>query len=268
MPMSCEKSMPIPLNCQIKKYLLLVLPIFSLLCVWELIARSGAVNAYLFPPPSRVFYALGLMTADGTIFGHIFISLRRVILGLGMGSICGILVGFLTGRLKDVSKLVTPIIQVFRPLPPVAIIPLVIVWFGIGDGAKIFSIAFAVFFLVWINVHIGSERISKIHIWSARLLSGSRWKIFFKVLIPAILPFIMSGVRLGIAMSFIMVFVSELTGASSGLGYLISISNLSYRIDQMMAALLVLAALSVALDQLFVWLTNRLAPWMKLSSTQ
>jgi len=149
-----------------------------------------------------------------------------------------------------------------RPLPPVAIIPLIIIWFGIGAGAKIFSIAFAVFFPVWINTYIGSRQINHIFLWSGNLLTNSRLKILLKIIIPATLPFIVAGVRTSIAIAFIMVFVSELIGSSSGLGYRISISQLTYRIDEMMATLFVLGALGALSDKLFVFVINKKYSWL------
>ena len=172
----------------------------------------------------------------------------------------------LTGKKKIFENILSPIIQILRPLPPVAIIPLVIVWFGIDDGAKIFSIAFAVFFPVWLNTHIGVGRMAHEFLWSAKLLTTSSLKIFRKIVFPSALPFIIAGIRTSIAVAFVMVFVSELSGASSGLGYRISISSLAYRIDEMIAALIVLGALGAVTDQLFVFATNKIFPWIKFST--
>ncbi len=248
-----------------KKILCFILPIFSTLILWEIISHSDFVNIALFPPPSKVLSALWTTIKTGVLFLDIRDSLWRLLLGLFFGSSVGILLGLLTGRIKSVATALTPIIQIFRPLPPVAIIPLVIIWFGIDNGAKIFSIAFAVFFPVWINTHIGSQQIPQIFLWNAKILTNSPFKLITKVIFPAALPFVIAGLRNGIAIAFIMVFVSELAGASSGLGYRISIAHLAYRIDEMMAALVALGALGAITDQLFVHLTKKLFPWLKFS---
>lgn len=240
-------------------------PILAALVLWEYASRSSLVNPALFPPPTTVATALWQMAITGSLVNDVFVSVWRLILGLVCGATTGILIGVLTGRLPIAAKVLTPILQFLRPLPPVAIIPLVIVWFGIDNGAKIFSIAFAVFFPVWINTHIGAQHIPDSYIWSARLLTCSWKKIFWKVILPAAWPFIFAGLRSSIALAFIMVFVTELAGSSNGLGYRISITHLAYRIDEMMAALALLAALGAAADKLFVLATHLCLPWTKFS---
>lgn len=249
-----------------KRFLWFVLPIIVLIALWEFVSRSGFVNPALFPPPSQVALALWGMITVGTLFSDLRDSLWRLLAGLFIGSAVGVVFGLLTGRIKSFAHALTPIIQILRPLPPVAIIPLVIVWFGIDDGAKIFSIAFAVFFPVWINAHIGARQIPQAFLWGAKLFTNSSVKILREVVFPAALPFIVAGIRTGIAVGFVMVFVSELSGASSGLGYRISITSLAYRIDEMTAALIVLGALGAITDQLFVFGTRKIFPWIKFSS--
>ena len=249
-----------------KRFLLFTLPIIVLIALWEFVSRSGFVSPALFPPPSKVAIALWGMVTAGTLFSDMRDSLWRLVAGLFVGSAVGIFLGLITGRIKSFATALTPIIQILRPLPPVAIIPLVILWFGIDDGAKIFSIAFAVFFPVWINAHIGARQIPQAFLWSSKLFTSSSVKTFREVVFPAALPFIVAGIRTGIAIAFIMVFVSELAGASSGLGYRISITHSAYRIDQMIAALIVLGALGAMTDQLFVLGTRKLFPWIKFSS--
>lgn len=249
-----------------KKILWFILPIIIAGLLWELVSRSSIVNPFLFPPPSKVFIALWVMIKSGVIFTDLRDSLWRLTIGLFVGSLIGVALGLVTGRIKKLSEIFVPIIQILRPLPPVAIIPLVIVWFGIDDGAKIFSIAFAVFFPVWINTHVGAQQIPQTFLWSAKLLTKSTLKVFKKVVLPASIPFVVTGIRTAIAVSFIMIFVSELAGASSGLGYRISIAQLSYRIDEMIAALIVLGALGAVVDQLFVFSTRKIFPWLRLAT--
>jgi len=244
-----------------KRVIQFVVPVISMLLLWESASYSGLVNAALFPAPSKVFRALWLMVADGTLVLDTVISLRRLLAGLVIGVIAGVFVGMTTGRNRIMATILSPIIQLVRPLPPVAVIPLIIVWFGIDDGAKIFSIALAIFFPIWINTHIGCENIAQAYIWNARLLTSSSLKIFTKVIFPAALPFIVAGIRNAISLAFIMVFVSELAGASSGLGYRVSILHLAYRIDGMMAALSILALLGALADSTFLFTCKRLFPW-------
>lgn len=242
------------------------LPIFAFLFCWEIISRSGIVNKVLFPAPTAVGVSLWAMLRSGTLIADLESSLWRLVIGLSMGVIVGVGVGIATARNRVLSRLLLPAIQFVRPLPPVAIIPLVIVWFGIDDAAKIFSIAFAVFFPVWINTHIGAERIPQIYLWGAKLLRFSYLQRLFCVLLPSALPHIIAGVRNGIAIAFVMIFVSELAGASSGVGYRISVSHLAYRIDEMMAALVVLGVLGAAADYLFMTTARERFPWLRIGT--
>lgn len=246
-----------------KSFWFFVLPIIALVLSWEGVSRFNFVNSALFPAPSEVFWGTYELVKSGLLLGDLVDSMRRMALGLLIGILSGIGIGVLTGRLRVFSLVFSPTLQMFRALPPVAILPLVIVWFGIDDGAKIFSIAFAVFFPVWINTHIGVGHVEKAYLWNARLLTKSKMKVFWQVILPASLHFVIAGIRTGIAIGFIMIFVSELSGASSGIGYRISISNLSYRIDQMIGAMIVLGGLGAFFDQLFVIFGKRLFPWLR-----
>lgn len=249
-----------------KRIICFLIPILLTLVGWEFVSQGGVVSRVLFPPPSKVFLAMWLMLKNGVLILDIGVSLWRLLVGALIGSSLGIGVGLLTGRIKFISRLLSPIILILRPLPAVAIIPLVIVWFGIDNPAKIFAISFAVFFLVWINAHMGVQQIPRVFLWSAGLLTKSQIKIFRQLIIPASMPFILVGMRIGLAVAFINLFVSELVGSSSGLGYRIAITHAAYRIDQMIAAMIVLGALGGILDQLLVWLMHKIFPWLKLSS--
>jgi len=245
------------------KNLYFVLPIIVFIIIWQFISVSGLVNKSLFPPPTEVFDAFIDLWSSGELFLHIQSSLWRVLAGLFIGSFFGIIFGLLTGRIKSISKSLSPILQVFRSLPPVAIIPIIIVWLGIGETAKLFSISFAVFFPVWVNAHIGSSRIPRDYLRAVVLLTKSTYKKWFKVILPSSLPFIVAGIRTGISIAFIMVFVSELAGASSGIGYLISVSHLAYRIDQMIVGLILLGFFGALTDYIFTSIIRRTFPWIE-----
>jgi NitT/TauT family transport system permease protein len=246
----------------------IALPILIFLAVWEVISRSGWINVALFPPPTTVILAFVEMVKSGELGADLRASYLRLLLGLSSGTLIGISLGLLTGRIKLVADVLSPVIQFLRPLPPVAIIPLVIVWFGIGEAAKVFSIGFAVFFPVWLNTHLGARQVPLRLLWSASTLTTSRLKIFWRVIFPASLPFIVAGIRVGIAVAFVMVFVAELAGASEGIGYEISTAHLAYRIDRMMAALAILGASGALADYLFAKGVLWGYPWLKFSQTK
>lgn len=241
--------------------LLWVLPVLVFLGVWEIVSRLEIVNPRLFPAPTIVLAALMEWARSGELWRDIKASYWRMLAGYSVGSLAGVVVGMLTGRARLAHRSLTPLVQLLRPLPPVAIIPLVIVWLGIGNTAKVFSIAFAVFFPVWINSHLGACSVPITYLRSARTLCRSRLRIALKVVLPAALPNIIAGMRTSIAIAFIMVYVAEIAGASAGIGYQISVSHLAYRIDKMVAALFVLAAAGAFADFLFAAAIRSAFPW-------
>jgi ABC-type nitrate/sulfonate/bicarbonate transport system permease component len=237
-----------------------VVTILSLLVLWEIISRIGVVSPALFPPPSKVAVALVELFRDGFLF-DITTSIWRLLAGLVIGLFLGLFVGILTGRIQLLDKSLTPLFHILRALPPVAIIPVTIVWLGIGEAAKIVSISFAVFFPVWVNTHIGAQKVPQNFLRAAKTLTNSEIKILKKVVLPATMPFAIAGCRIGIAIAFIMIFASELAGASSGIGYEISVSQLNYAIDKMLAALLTLGVLAALADLAFTKSIAKVFPW-------
>lgn len=248
---------------KVRSLLFRAIPIIVLLVAWEITSLYVVPNPSLFPPPSRVTAALLDWGRTGELWRDLQASALRLLVGFLAGGVAGMAVGLMTGRSRLADGVLGPVIQILRPLPPVAIIPLVIVWFGIGDGAKIFSTSFAVFFPTWINAHLGASRIPIEYLWSAQLLSRTRVGVLLRVIFPAALPAIVAGLRTSIAVAFVMVYVNELAGASSGIGYQISISHLAYRIDRMIAALAVLGAVGAFGDAAFAAIVQISFPWLK-----
>lgn len=246
----------------------MVISIGVFFALWETLSCSNIANPALFPPPSEVFRALIELGRSGELLRDIQASWWRAIAGFLIGSITGIVMGLLTGRLTDLDAYLSPILQMFRPLPPVAIIPLIIVWFGIGEMSKVLSIAFAVFFPVWVNADLGARRVPNTFLWSARTLGCRYPSLIWRVILPSSLPFIVGGLRVGIAMAFVMVYVSELAGASAGVGYQISVSYLAYRVDRMIAALATLGFLGLISDAILTWALRGALPWLQLDTSE
>lgn len=236
----------------------------AILLVWHGIVSWQIVNPALFPGPISVLKAGIEWFNSGILLQDVFTSTWRLVAGLFIGASLGILLGLAMGRIFFLEETTAPFLHILRAFPPVAIIPLIIVWLGIGDVAKIFSIAFAVFFPLWISTLIGVKSIPKEYLKVATLFSKRPLKTLTKVIIPGAMPFLVNGTRIAIAMGFIMVFVSELAGASSGLGYFIASAQIIYRVDQMVAGLIVLGLLSFFTDYLFVQLSKKMFPWVSL----
>ncbi len=233
------------------------------LAVWEVLPRvMPGVNVKMFPPPSdtvRELYAMVLGT--GEIWPHIGASLRRALLGFVLGASLGVLIGVVTGRSATLRHLSDPLLHGFRAIPSIAIVPLAIVWFGLGDLSKVMLIAWGTFFPVWVNTFIGMRDLPPIYLRSAASLGASNMQQLFLVGLPAALPFVFAGLRQATAVAFVVLVAAELVGAEQGLGYLISFAHLVFRVDIMFVGLIALGAIGFAADQLFAGLLHKLFPW-------
>ena len=238
------------------------LSIATFLVAWEIVSRSGVVPQALFPPPTAVARALVQWAMSGELVRDVFTSLWRAIAGLALGAIAGMVVGVITGRIALLRNIAVPIVNLFRPIPPVAIIPLVIVWAGIGDSSKVLSTAFACFFPMFTAVYQGAANIPDSYLWAAQSAGLSKGAILARIVFPATLNMSVAGLRVAVSVAFVMVFVSELAGSSQGLGYQISLMHLNYRIDRMMAAMSVLAACAALTDIVLVRSIMFACPWI------
>ena len=231
----------------------------TLFCVvWEVSSRTGLISNRLIPAPSQVAEAAWELLGDGILPRDIYWSSRRALAGMLTGSMLGIVVGLFTGRVLAVRLLLEPVIQVLRPIPGIAWIPFAILWFGVGEIPKLFIISLGVFFPVWLSTHVGVMATRSQYLEAAQSLGLEKHELFYRVVLPAALPSIVTGLRQGLAIAFILVVAAELTGASSGLGNLISQSHLTFRTDRMLVGLALLGVLGAIVDFGF----SRLARWL------
>lgn len=239
-----------------------VLGLVIFLAVWEAVPRLiPDLNTLMFPPPSGVVGAFAALVGSGEIFVHMGYSLMRAAGGFAIGASLGVLLGVLTGRLDVLRHLSDPVLQGMRAIPAIAFVPLAVAWFGLGEGAKIFLIAWGSFFPVWINTLVGVREVPGVFIRSAESMGAGPTTIMLRVVLPAALPFIAAGLRLATATALVVLVAAELVGASHGLGYLISFSHLVFRIDMMFVGLLSLGIVGFTADRIFVFVIHRLFPW-------
>lgn len=229
--------------------LILSVPLF--MGLWELVSRSGIVNAMLFPPPSLVFVAVVNWALHGELLNDFLMSLSRVVVGFLGGALTGMVVGVLTGRYLLLSNLLTPTFQLLRPIPPIAFVPIVILWFGLTEVGKYFLVFWGVFFTVWIAAHIGVQRVDKDLVRAAQTLGTPERRMLREVLLPGALPSIVVGLRTSVSISFYTLVAAELAGTFSGLAYRIDIAQQNLQMGQMMGGLVVLGIISYVADKAF-----------------
>lgn len=238
---------------------LLSLPLF--LGLWEIVSRSGLTNSVLFPPPSVVVVSLYEWAIDGSLTTDVLMSISRVLIGFIAGSVAGIVIGVLTGHYQFLSNLLTPIFQLLRPIPPIAFVPIVILWFGLSETGKWFLVFWGVFFTVWISAHLGVQRVDQTMIRAAQCLGTPERKMLPEVLFPGALPYIFVGLRTSVSISFYTLVAAELAGTFSGIAYRIEIAQQNLKVGQTIGGLIVLGVISAVADRLFSSLSKRAVWW-------
>ncbi|TJZ89728.1 ABC transporter permease [Paracoccus gahaiensis] len=234
-----------------------------ILTLWIAVTGAGLVPEQIFPSPLSVWQATVEMAANGTLATDLAVSMRRAAIGFGIGSVLGVTLGLLTGRVALVRALLNPFLTLLRPIPAIALVPVAIVWFGIGEGSKYFVVSYTVFLTVWFNTHHGMEYIPDIYLRASRSLGASRMREFLTVVIPAAAPHIVAGLRLGVALAFLSLVAAELSGASSGLGHRLQEARQYIRTDRMFALLIILGALGATVDLIVQWVGRKLVHWQQ-----
>jgi len=226
---------------------------FALLfAVWH-IASVYVVASILFPPPGRVIAKAIELIRDGTLQAQAAVSLRRIMIGFLGGSAIGIPLGLAIGSFRPVRYLLEPFTEFFRFIPATAMITVAVIWFGIGEGSKIFLIIYTTVFIVTLNTAAGVGAISPNKLHAARSLGASTRQVFLHVALPATAPHILTGMRLAMGNAFVTIVAAELIAANAGLGRMIWDARLYMLVDQIFVALLTLGLLGFATDRLFRW---------------
>jgi ABC-type nitrate/sulfonate/bicarbonate transport system permease component len=224
----------------------------SLFLIWH-IASTWLVGSVLFPPPWQVVTKAIELIQDGTLGEQVGASLSRILIGFVGGSLIGIPLGLAIGSFTIVRRILEPYTEFLRFIPATALITVAVIWFGIGEGAKIFLIIYTTVFVVIINTAAGVAAVAPNKIRAARSLGASRAQVFFFVAFPATVPYILTGMRLAMANSFVTIIAAELVAANNGLGRMIWDSRMYMLVDQIFVALLVLGLLGFTADRLFRW---------------
>ena len=241
--------------------LLSVISPLTVLLVWEVAVQAGLLDRRFFPPPSSVMRVLFNMVMSGEIVGHLSISLQRIVFGFLLGAIPGILIGLLSGWSRGVRAFVDPIVAATYPIPKIALLPLIMLIFGLGEASKVVTVAIAVFFLVLITTAHGVMHIDPVLIEAGQNYGAGGWRLFANVILPASLPSIFTGLRLALGTSLLVIVAAEFVAANQGIGYLIWISWSTMAVGKMYAGLVVIAVLGLLFTSGLGRLGRALMPW-------
>ncbi len=248
----------IPRRCSpvIRRFAMPVLSILIVLAVWQLL--SGTVfNRHLVPPPLTVVETAIPMLMSGEIARHVGDQPARASSsGFMLGTVLAVIIGVLMGRLRIVNELLDPVIEVLRYLSPTAMIPIAVIWFGIGETSKYFLIFWGTFFFVLINTIAGVIRTPVARQRAAQCLGASRLQIFALVVVPSAAPYIVTGMRVAMASSFMAIIPAEMLAADSGLGFLLQQSGMLLQTNRIFVALAAISALGFLTDRVFRWLVG------------
>ncbi len=241
--------------------LLAYLPLAIVALLWEATSRLGLISAHVLPSFSAVIEALWQLARGGDLLANGEASLGRSLLGFGLALACGTALGAGMALVPWVRSAVDPIVQIFYPLPKSALIPLVLVWFGIGDASKVFLVFLGCLLPMILSTYNGLRGVDPLLGWSARSLGASRLEVIAEVLFPAALPQLLTGVRTTIAFMFLLMVASELVIASNGLGFMIGSFGDQGSYAEMFAVILLVTALGFLADRGFLLLSDRLLRW-------
>jgi ABC-type nitrate/sulfonate/bicarbonate transport system permease component len=237
----------------------------AFLVLWSLV--SGAVvilqlfNPIFLPGPWLVLGNVLDMAMRGQLWMHLAATLERVAVGFGTGAGLGVGLGLAAGHLRPIRAVVEPLVELLRPIPPLAVLPMFIVWVGIGETSKIGFITYATFFPIFLTTVTGVRQIDPLLLRAAQSLGARGLGLFTRVILPAALPDILTGLRLGVALAFFVIVISEFIGAEHGLGYLINDGRNFFLVPQMLGAAIVLGLLGYAGNGLVRLLERRLTRW-------
>lgn len=244
-----------------RRLLLGSIALVSVAILWEVLAALHVYNPAVLPPPSASIVALSIWVRSGTFFTDLGSSLVRYGGGYALGAIVGMVAGALTGRNQALAEMVVPLLHFVRAIPLIALLPLVLLLFGIDDSGKIALIAWAAFFPVWLAVFSGARQVAVEHLHAARML-GAHWlTIQTRVVLPSTLPYLLTGLRTAVATAFFALAAGELVGGASGLAVRIFRSRELFHTDTMMAGILVLGIVALVTDLFIVLIARRVAPW-------
>jgi ABC-type nitrate/sulfonate/bicarbonate transport system permease component len=234
-----------------------------LLVAWEFVTRAGVIDPLFLPPPSRAIAELFTLMSSGELLKALAISLYRVFFGFALAAIFGVALGTLMGRNRMLEDVLDPVVELLRPISPLALFPLAILWFGIGDASKVFVIALAASFPVILNTYAGVRSVDLNLLRASRSLGANRSELFTGVVLPGSLPHIFTGLRLAWGISWIVIVAAEMVGASAGIGYMVLEAQQTFRTERLFAGIIIIGAIGLLTDVGFRSLQRLFLPWYR-----
>lgn len=242
------------------RFLAIATPIV-LLVLWEISVRLGIVDARFFPAPSSIFAKGWELGTSGELWGHMWASIKRLFLGFWLGLVPAIILGVIMGLSRPVRSALQPLVSGTYPIPKSALLPLILLIFGLGEMSKIVMVAIGVFYPVILNTISGVMQVAPIYYDVAKNFNASRWRVFKTVAVPGAMPSIMTGIELGAGMGLILIAIAEMMGAKEGLGFMIWNAWQLFSVETMYVGIFVIAIMGYAMALLLGEIGRKLMPW-------
>jgi NitT/TauT family transport system permease protein len=232
-----------------------------LLLLWEALSRARVLDPRFFPAPSSIVGTFGALLASGQLLSDVRDTLTRVLIGLLLGGIPGLVIGAIMGLSPAVRAFLKPVVASLFPIPKIAVLPLIFLIFGLGEEAKYVSVAIGIVFLMLINTMAGVIAIDKIYFDVGNNFGANRWQFFRTIAVPGAMPGIITGLQLSMTIALLVCVATEFVGAKSGLGYMIWNSWQTFSVATMYAGLIVCALLGVTFQIIVDVIERVLMPW-------
>ena len=242
-----------------------VISVITILILWTLVCEMEVVPALFLPSPLAVLKKFWIISVEGyrghTLFGHLLISVYRVLAGFFLGCIAGVIVGIGMGLSSIIRGALDPIVELYRPVPPLAYIPLVIIWMGIGDRGKIFLMFLATFAIMVINSRSGVKSVNLEKIHAAYALGATRWQVLKYVILINAMPEIFTGMRVSMGVCWATLVAAEMVAATSGLGWMVLNAGRYLSTDIVIMGVIVMGVVGYGFDLIMRILEKKIIPW-------
>ncbi|MBB3212478.1 sulfonate transport system permease protein [Herbaspirillum sp. Sphag1AN] len=233
----------------------------ALIVIWEIAARVGWLSSRILPEPLAILSAAWNLAVTGELWTHLWVSTWRAASGFAVGGGLGLLLGLLTGSFRKAELLLDTSLQMIRNIPALALIPLVILWFGIDETAKLFLVSVGVFFPIYLNTFHGIRSVDRGLIEMAKSYGLSGWPLYRDVILPGALPSILVGVRFALGLVWVLLIVAETISAQAGIGYMTMNAREFLQTDVVLVGILLYALLGKLADVLARWLERFWLRW-------
>lgn len=233
----------------------------ALLLLWELCARVGWIDTRFFPAPTSISEKLFDLIRSGELWINLSASLQRLLWGSLLGGIPALIIGIAMGLYRPLRAAIDPLISATYPIPKSAILPLILLVFGLGEMSKIVMVALGMFYPVVINTINGVRQIDKIYLDVGKNFRANQFQTFRTVAFPGALPSILAGIKIGIGMGLILIVIAEMVGAKTGVGFMIWDAWQILSVETMYVGLIVISILGFCLTLILNEIENRLLPW-------